>query len=869
MKKFILLFIVYLFVHSSVKADHITGGEMYYTFMGETNGMYHYKVTAKFYKDCRSSRQLINPTTVSVFEKGSGTRIKDISVALIRNETLTLNNPDKCITNPPPVCYEVGYYEFDVSLPGSVTGYIMTAQVVYRVSGINNLYAGYNNIGATYTAEIPATTSLNGAKNNSARFVGNDLIVICANNAFNYNFTAADDDGDELQYSLCDAYQGGFFGGANNSVPPAGPPYQSVPYGPPYSGSKPLGNNVKIDSKTGYISGIAPVEGIYVITVCVQEIRGGKIIATQRKDLQINISPCTIAAATIKPEYTLCKESMSVSISNFSNSSLIKTYNWNLVNSKGDLIFSTDNSSLNYTFSDTGRYSVSLQINKNESCSDSASSSILVYPHFNAKFNYKGICFTKPTSFTDGSTTVYGQIASWNWNFGEAGSSNNVSVLPNPVHTFSTNGTKVVQLIINNTNGCIDTALNNVPIFDKPPIDLLFKDTVICIKDAVELKASGDGVFSWTPDNTIVAANTATPLVHPLSTTVYYVQLNSDGCINTDSVTVRVVDKVHLKAMSDTTICSGDELKLNISSDGFQYAWLPANTLNDPTLKTPTATANFSTTYQVTAYIGSCVATDNVTVNTVPYPTANAGKDTVICYDNLVQLEGSSNGKTFSWTPSEVVYNPQVLKTAAKPTATTLFILSAYDNKGCPKPGMDSVLVRVLPPIQAFAGNDTSVIVGQPLQLQATGGSAYIWQPSTGLSAQNISNPVANYTSSSEEMQYKVRVYNEAGCSEEASIKVKIFSTAPTVFVPTAFTPNRDGKNDLAAPLAVGIIKIKNFSIFNRWGQLVFTTTTSGIGWDGNLNGKPQSSGTYIWMVQAQDFNGKHFTQKGFITLIR
>ena len=167
------------------------------------------------------------------------------------------------------------------------------------------------------------------------------------------------------------------------------------------------------------------------------------------------------------------------------------------------------------------------------------------------------------------------------------------------------------------------------------------------------------------------------------------------------------------------------------------------------------------------------------------------------------------------------------------------------------------------------AGNDTAIIVGQPLQLTATGGIAYSWSPASNLSATNIPNPVALFTSLTEDIRYKVIGYSDEGCVDSAFIIVKIYKTRPTVFVPTAFTPNNDGKNDLLRPIAVGIQNIDYFNIYNRWGQLLFSTRINGKGWDGRVNGLLQSSGTFVWTVKATDYNGAAYFQKGVATLIR
>lgn len=277
-----------------------------------------------------------------------------------------------------------------------------------------------------------------------------------------------------------------------------------------------------------------------------------------------------------------------------------------------------------------------------------------------------------------------------------------------------------------------------------------------------------------------------------------------------------------------------------------------------------------TTTYQITARIGRCTATDNVVVRTVPYPVANAGLDTLICHQTEAQLAGSHDGTTFSWSPTETLTSANTLSPVARPPQTMEYVLTTQDEQsGCPKPVSDTVVVSVLPDIIAFAGRDTAVVVNQPLQFNASGGVRYEWTPAEGLSATDIPNPVGVYSSENESIRYTVLVYNELNCVDSASMTVRVFKTEPQVFVPTGFTPNGDGNNDVVRPIAVGMTQIEYFRIYNRWGQLVFHTTVNGKGWDGRIGGKEQGSGVYVWIVKGTDFTGKTFAAKGTVTLIR
>jgi len=845
---------------------------MYYTYTNQTVNssgitIFNYHVTLKLYRDCFSTgAQLDASAAIAIFDKSSGSMVQNQNEGISKIVTLSLGSPSPCITNPPPVCYQVGYYEFDVGLPGSPQGYIIAYQRCCRIAGINNLSTS-SSVGVTYTAEIPGTTALATAPiNSSAKFIGPDTVIVCAGNQLTYSFAATDEDGDQLSYSFCDAYSGGSTSNASPN-PPAKPPYSRVPYAFPFDGSSPLGAGVTLNTSTGLISGIAPNAGIYVVTVCASEIRNGIVIAVQRKDLQIKVGDCSIAKAVLQPQYITC-DGFTRTFQNLNSSPLINSFFWDF----GVPTTSTDTSNLatpTFTFPDTGVYTIKLVTNRNQQCSDSTTAKVKVYPGFFPAFTVSGACYINPFKFTDATNTIYGVVDSWTWDFGDPSSTIDNSIQQNPIWTYPAGGPKNVSLIVTNSKGCKDTAVQTITVIDKPIITLAFRDTLICRPDVVQLNASGTGIFNWTPLANIINANTATPTVDPAVTTWYHVNLNDQGCINNDSVRVRVVNFVTLTARADTTICLTDKVQLGVISDGLQYQWTPAATLNNPSVKNPVATPVTTTVYQVIARIGSCTATDDVKVIPVPYPIANAGADTMVCYNTSAQLNGSHDGISFSWSPASYLNDPNILNPISSPPRTTAYVLSSLNNLGCPKPGRDTVVVIVLPKVKAFAGRDTSVVVNQPLQFEGSGGIDYLWSPPLGLDNVTIYNPVGVYNAETDSIKYKLVVTDQAGCSDSAFVKVKVFKTNPSIFVPTAFTPNGDGKNDVIRPIAVGIQKINYFRIYNRWGQLLFTTTVNGAGWDGKIAGVPQGTNTFVWMVSGIDYLGKPVFLKGTTTLIR
>ncbi len=323
MKKIKLTLLLLLSFCAPALANHITGGEMYYTYQGKSaNGNHNYRVTLKLYRDCAALAQLDPLAQVAVYNNnGNGivytSPIETVSVPLTTSNILTLEGSTvPCITNPPVICYQVGFYEFNVSLPPSATGYTISYQRCCRIAGIVNIFSS-SAYGATFSAIIPGTNTVpTGPVNNSAQFIGEDLVVVCANSPFTYNFGAQDaDSNDSLVYSFDAAFTGGGQSqdpnnpnGPNSPAPnpPTPPPYSPLDYASPFAANQPMGSQVSINPNTGLVTGIAPEEGIYVVSVYVKEYRTGVLIAYQRKDLQITVADCFLAEALLNPQYITC-----------------------------------------------------------------------------------------------------------------------------------------------------------------------------------------------------------------------------------------------------------------------------------------------------------------------------------------------------------------------------------------------------------------------------------------------------------------------------------------------------------------------------------------------------------------------------------
>jgi gliding motility-associated-like protein len=876
MKRFLVAILILLVFPVAVQAAHIKGGFFTYKYLGPgSNGNLQYRITLTVYMICNpNSGQTSPPVNFSIFNAGNNQFVQNASITNISQYDLSKTYDEPCITGDQRKCYyTIFVYDLPlIELPSTPNGYIIAYQRCCRIAGINNITAS-GSVGNTFSINIPGTAAGQNAETNSSPvFLVNDTAVVCTNSYFQYSFKATDSDpGDSLSYELCDALQGGDQGANSAPITAASPPYSSVPYASPYSGTQPMGPLVTINPTTGLISGTAPnALGQYVVCVCVSEWRNGVLIAKTRKELHIEVNDCNPLQARWDPKPAYCGLGGVVTFKNDVSNPPNTDFLWIF----GDPASGSADTSLldapSHTYVNPGIYTVKLKVSLAGLCADSTTFQVKVFPGFFPGFKFTGSCFSNPFQFTDTTKTNFGVVNTWSWNFGDLITTADVSTLQNPQWTYPAPGTKDVSLIVTSSFGCIDTVQTTIDVLDKPLITLAFKDTLICRPDVVQLNASGTGVFNWTPLSNIINPNTANPTVNPSTTTWYYVNLNDNGCINRDSVRVRVVSFVSLTAMADTTICQTDSVQLGANTDGLQFVWTPSATLSNPNILNPFATPVATVTpYQIEARIGSCRAFDNIIITAVPYPIANAGPPQIICYNTSAQLSASHDGSSFFWSPTSYLDNPNILNPISSPPRTTQYILSSLDTKGCPKPGRDTIIVTVLPRVRAFAGSDTSVVIGQPLQFNGTGGVNYLWSPSTGLNNTNIFNPIGIYNSGIDSVKYKLVVTDAAGCADSAFVKVKVFKTIPYVFVPTAFTPNNDGRNDLIRPIAVGIAKINYFSIYNRWGQLVFTTTINGKGWDGRINGVLQSSNVFVWMVNAIDYTGKKLFLKGTVALIR
>jgi gliding motility-associated-like protein len=329
-------------------------------------------------------------------------------------------------------------------------------------------------------------------------------------------------------------------------------------------------------------------------------------------------------------------------------------------------------------------------------------------------------------------------------------------------------------------------------------------------------------------------------------------------------------------AMPDS-VCVGTNriYRVNDASIPSTYTWTINGVIQSATTHQINITWNTVGTFQLSVQEHGAGGCDgdirSGIVYVLPTPVANAGPDTTICFGTTARLNGSG-GTTYQWSPSTNLSNPGIGNPVATlPAAGTYkYILSVANGSGCSSIAGDTVAITVLPPVIIFAGKDTSIAINQPLQLNAAdvnnlGLLNYTWTPSFGLNNSSIQNPVAILN---RDITYKVTAQTALGCTATDDINVKIFQ-GPEIYVPNAFTPNGDGVNDVIRPILIGIKELRYFSVYNRYGQLVYTTARQGEGWNGMINARGQNTGAFVWNAEAIDYKGNIIRRKGTVILLR
>jgi len=345
----------------------------------------------------------------------------------------------------------------------------------------------------------------------------------------------------------------------------------------------------------------------------------------------------------------------------------------------------------------------------------------------------------------------------------------------------------------------------------------------------------------------------------------------TDGTLNetfTQTIIVNANPTLTITATPSTTVCTGDEVTLTaIGAD--TYIWDNGITNNIPF--TPTTG---STTYTVTGTTNGCTNTSQSTINVADCAPILAGFEFAdnICLGSCINFTDTSSGTPVSWlwdfgtSTTPITSTDQNPSTICFNTAGVFTIqLTVTNADGESNSTTNSITVFDSPTITAF--HDTLIDLGGVAELNSstTTFGDVLWTPNTYYI--NCDTCLTTYAQPQLNTDYIATITDLNGCTAKDTVKVRV-NFIEGIGVPQAFSPNADGNNDQLVVKGFALEKMK-FTVYNRYGQLVFQTDNQNNGWDGSFNGKPENPGVFVWTLEYTFLNYTTGSQKGNTTLIR
>ncbi len=427
--------------------------------------------------------------------------------------------------------------------------------------------------------------------------------------------------------------------------------------------------------------------------------------------------------------------------------------------------------------------------------------------------------------------------------------------------------------------GCNNTIVDSIiiEIRDSLSFSLFNVDTAICLGNSVTINGQVDSGINmmWAPPTGILnPTELLTVITPPVFGDVYY---EATGTYRTCTPVkkgfwIYTEPNPIIDPFPDYEVCEGETVDISaIVSPPFGYNinWSPSAGLLNSNTYNPTFNGTTPQEFIFTATTpkAGCTASDTFFVQVWPFAEGDIHPDTLVCNGDPIQLWVVGGNNMYEWYQEGngmlSCYN--CANPIASGLGTTTYYAILLDPHGC-QDTLD-VTVETHPPFKLILHNrDTTIFLGDAIQLNATGAPFMYWTPTNYLTYTQSGNPLATPL---EDITYKVTgVSLLQGCPQEDSFRVTVIPQ--DVFIPNAFTPNGDGNNDV---FRVGTIRkmlnVQEFRVFNRWGKEVFSTNDIHQGWDGTYKGVPQDPGVYHYMIRVAYPNGKVQFLKGDVTLIR
>lgn len=561
----------------------------------------------------------------------------------------------------------------------------------------------------------------------------------------------------------------------------------------------------------------------------------------------------------------------------------ITSYSWNFKDGTTD--YGISDSVITHVYKESGIYQPGIIFTSPDGCStgDSASVSIIV-DSAKAMFTISpdSVCVNAGITLNNISMKPSFSSLTSQWNLGDGRQSN---VVNPPVFNYPTGNNYTVSLTVHSTYGCISNFNKIIKVYSQPTIQLSELQQICLNSNAVfnAVISSEDSIstVNWL-QNGVSKSNTDSVHLNFNQTGLIPVEFKLStlhGCTIDTANTITVHPLPIPNAVPDTSICI-DKTALLRAYNGVAYTWSPASSLTNPNSQFTIANPKVGiTTYFVTVTDSlGCINSDSVHIEKDDSIFLSPVKSGEICQEDSFHVSATSDAPKFLWSPATGISDPTVLAPSFSPGASTAYILVAYSNNACPNKSAD-VYVKVdpLPTVKIVPKFTPPLYPGQDVVLTAETSpdvTSYFWQ-----SSEFIQNPTEKIISwlSDTTQTFKVNVLNQYKCAASDSLMLEVYCYEGNMYVPSAFTPNGDGKNDYFRPVSPdrSDAVIKKFIVYNNWGQVVYSTYNVPIhdikGWDGGFasNGnKTVTSNVFVWYLEFI-CNGALSSKKGTVVLIR
>jgi gliding motility-associated-like protein len=398
-------------------------------------------------------------------------------------------------------------------------------------------------------------------------------------------------------------------------------------------------------------------------------------------------------------------------------------------------------------------------------------------------------------------------------------------------------------------DSCNNIIHDTVDVVDAPPIPFnVGPDRIKCNADTIHLEApTGFMNYAWGPAYNITGNSTRVPVVTPLLDTVYTIKAElSPGCFAFDTIRIKVNVSPPIHLGNDTSFCEGGKVLLDAGAGFNTYQW--SNNINIQQQQVTTV-GNYSV---IGTTVQGCRSYDTLKVLQVyPNPVVTLADKPGICEGETLKLD-AGNFATYAWSTGAAVQTIDV-------NAPGKYYVTVKDPRGCQ--GSDTTIVPVILPVPAgFLPVDTSICQYGTLLLKSIQSyNSYLWSNSQTGNAITISKPG----------EYWLQVTDKYQCKGRDTILVNPKECMEGFYIPSAFTPDGDGKNDLFYPLVFGEVKDYHFTVFNRWGEKVFESKQLGKGWNGMTGSLRQDSNVFVWTCSYTLAGKERKLEKGSVMLIR